>query len=348
MQRETLAPIHVSSSSDTETRPRVTAIIVTYQQERYVGECLRSVLDQTSPPDQVVIADDGSTDGTLEAIRTIHDKRVEIVALPHRGLTALADTYNAALARSRGELVSTIEGDDRWRPHKLALHIDAFTDHSIVVAHGPYAVIGARGTLLRSRVDPPLRLRAGCYDALPANLLMSYVMPVTATIRRSALEAIGGFHQLGDRPHIDHPTYLRLAEHGSFHYTTQVIAEWRKHGASGTSRIVAEDIDRGPALQRELARAVRARTGRNDLPSDVAIDRAWESAHGRQLWNAARLLLRSRRYREASEVLAKARGHRYPLGLRLRLLLVRIAAHAHVDVDAVATIRRRSPFDELE
>lgn len=328
--------------------PSVTAIVVTYQQERYIAECLRSVLEQTRPPDQVVVADDGSTDGTLDVLRSMTDPRIEIVALPHRGLGALADTYNAALGRAHGDLISTIEGDDRWRPGKLALHAAAFAHAAVVVAHGSYAVIGARGRLLRERVDAGPTLRAGPYDALSVSLLMSYVMPVTATIRRRALEAIGGFQQLDDLPHIDHPTYVRLAEYGDFYFTDSVVAEWRKHSASGTSVLVVEDVDRGAALECELALAIRARSPRRDVPSPAAIERAWESAHGRQLWNAARLLLREGRHRDAREVLRRANGHRYPVPLRLRLVVAAAAAWAQLDLDRVISIFRRSPFEELD
>lgn len=330
------------------SRLTLAALVITYQQEAFVEEAIRSVLDQLEPVDDIILVDDGSTDRTVEFAQRVGGDRLRCLRLPHRGIGALAETYNAGLRQTTTDLVSILEGDDRWLPTKAAAHRRAFANLDVVLAHGPYAVIGARGTSLKSRVDPPVHMKPGRYDAFPSHLIASYIMGATVTVRRSAALAIGGFAQLGGTPHIDYPTYLALAKLGPFHYDDRVHAEWRKHGRSGTTRLAGVDLA-GAAMCRALALEVRASSERSDLPSERTITHSWEAAQGRQLWNAARLLLRAGRHEEARRLLRQARLRNYPPGLRLQLLTAGLAALLRRDVEGIArVIKRRSVFDELE
>lgn len=330
--------------------PRLTlaALVITYQQEAFVEEAIRSVLHQLQPVDDIILVDDGSTDRTVELAQRVGGDRLRCLRLPHRGIGALAETYNAGLRHATTDLVSILEGDDRWLPTKAAAHRRAFADPDVVLAHGPYAVIGARGTSLRPRVDPPVHLAQGRYDAFPSHLLASYIMGVTVTLRRSAALAIGGFAQLGGTPHIDYPTYLALAQLGPFHYDDRVHTEWRKHGQSGTTRLAGVDLA-GAAMCRALALEVRASSERSDLPSERTITRSWEAAQGRQIWNAARLLLKAGRHAEARTLLRGTPTSRHPNGLRLRLMAARVAALLRTDVEPLARLwGGASVFDDLD
>src|SRR5258707_3339207 len=94
--------------------PLVTILSPAYNQRRYIGQCIESALSQTYPQWEQIIVDDGSTDGTREIVAEYGDPRIRLICLPHRGLGALAQSYNAALAAARGSLVGILEGDDAW------------------------------------------------------------------------------------------------------------------------------------------------------------------------------------------------------------------------------------------
>ncbi|NUP54884.1 MAG: glycosyltransferase, partial [Gemmatimonadaceae bacterium] len=85
-------------------QPTVTIISPAYNQERYVAQCIESALGQTYPHWEQIFVDDGSTDGTRDVIARYRDPRIRLIALPHRGLGALVESYNAALAGARGAL----------------------------------------------------------------------------------------------------------------------------------------------------------------------------------------------------------------------------------------------------
>jgi glycosyltransferase involved in cell wall biosynthesis len=328
--------------------PRVSALIVTYGHERFIEEAVRSALAQGEVDVEVVVVDDGSRDLTRERVASVTDRRVRLIAEPHRGIERLADTYNAGLAHCRGEFVALLEGDDRWPERKLSSQLTDLADSAVVCAHGEYAVIGARGTMLRPRVPSPVPIRAGAYDALPHHLLMSYIMPVTAVVRRSTLEEIGGFRQLGRTPHWDWPTFLALAERGQFAYRSEVVGHWRKHASSGTMRLTGRDLE-GVELSLRIALATLERLPRRpDLPDASAIRRAWSDAFARQVWHIGRVLLVARDHARAREFAYSALARGCSLSLRARLLLIVLAAVARVDLEgSLRLLRRRSTLEEL-
>lgn len=279
--------------------------------------------------------DDGSPDGTVAAARAVDDPRVRVIAREHGGIKALADTYNAGLAECRGELIALLEGDDRWPATKLGAQIPAFEDPDVVVSHGLYSVIGPSGETLHPGVQPPLAIPEGKYEALAYLLQASYVMPVTAVVRREALVKTGGFHQIEGTSHCDYATFLPLGQHGRFHFRSLPLGEWRRHESAGTYRIMEYS---GAGVGMRMALDVRAGTDRRDLPTPDQIRRAWSDAEARRVWGNARILLLDHRYREARTMLGAALLRPASASMRLRLALAAVGAVLHRDVEWLARL----------
>jgi len=325
---------------------RVSALVVTYAHAAYVREALTSIMSQTRPVDEIVVVDDGSPDDTLTEVRAVADDRFRILARPHAGLEQVAETYNAGIAACTGDVIAFCEGDDRWPLDKLERQLPAFDDPDVVLSHGRYAVIGARGSPLHPGVAPQIAIPEGAYDPLPYMLRASYIMLVTVATRRNALVASGGLHQLGST-HGDYPTYLALAERGKFHYTSAALGEWRRHGRSAVYQLAG-----APSSAEECARlaiAARERTGRTDLPSAIEIRRMWDVHRARHAWYTARVLLLGGRRAEARRLVLSGLQLPSSIGIKLRLALALAASILPLDLEAVArAITGRSVFSELE
>ena len=111
------APAPAPAPSDESTEPRVTVIIPSYQHEEFIVRTIRSVLDQSRRDLAVIVADDASTDGTVEAARGIDDPRLSVmVNAENRGL---GETISAALEQANTPYVAILNSDDLFHPDRL-------------------------------------------------------------------------------------------------------------------------------------------------------------------------------------------------------------------------------------
>ena len=91
----------------------ISVIIPLYNKEREIGDTLRSVLAQTLQPTEIVVVDDGSTDGSADAVRAIASPLVKLVTQANAGVCA---ARNRAIAESAGDLIALLDADDTWEP----------------------------------------------------------------------------------------------------------------------------------------------------------------------------------------------------------------------------------------
>lgn len=119
---------------DVSNSPAVSVIIPVYNLEKYLEPCLESVARQTFPDFEAIVVDDGSTDGSLEAIRryVAGDARFKVVATPNQGVARARETV---LSRAGGEYVCFLDGDDWWELDMLEKMIGA------IRANGGYDIV---------------------------------------------------------------------------------------------------------------------------------------------------------------------------------------------------------------
>ncbi len=116
--------------------PRVTALIDTYNHERFIADAITSVLAQDFPATdlEIIVVDDGSTDRTHEIIEKF-GSRVRLISKSNGGQ---ASAFNAGIPEARGEIIAFLDGDDAWAPTKIArvaAHFDAHPEVG-VIGHG--------------------------------------------------------------------------------------------------------------------------------------------------------------------------------------------------------------------
>lgn len=119
--------------------PTVSVVIPSYNHERFVGEAIDSVRDQTLQDWELIVIDDGSGDGSCEVIgsRARDDDRIKLVRQPNAGAHA---AINRGIAMARGEFVAILNSDDRFAPRRLARLHEACTG----AAPTDFAVTGVR------------------------------------------------------------------------------------------------------------------------------------------------------------------------------------------------------------
>jgi glycosyltransferase involved in cell wall biosynthesis len=253
-------------------QPLVTIITTVHNLERYVERCISSVIDQTYSNWEQIIVDDGSSDSTEYRIAQFKDPRIRYIRLPHRGLGALADSYNVAFKAGTGLLVAVLEGDDYWPTDKLAEQVPAFADPEIQLTWGRAIVVDEQDRQRWMWPRPALPRQDLSMEELFRRLTRTNILTPTVTVmaRRPALEKIGGFHQPAGALFVDLPTWLRLTAlaPGKARMLDALLGYYRVHQAQMSTQhdfsyrtSQARVVD---AVVSELSPSTRERLGWND------------------------------------------------------------------------------------
>ncbi len=174
------------------TQPLVSVIISSYNHAAYIEACIRSVLEQTYKPVELLVYDDGSRDDSVAIIQALADRHgFFFQAQANQGLAA---TLNAGIKRARGNFIAPFGSDDIMLAERFERQMPWLLAHPEVgIAAGNIIKIdehGARHPAKRQRHYPPRSLD---FNDMFRGLKEG---PPTATLlfRREALEAIGGFN----------------------------------------------------------------------------------------------------------------------------------------------------------
>ena len=178
----------VTPTASTE-RPAVSVLIAALDEKESIARSVRSVLAQQDVELEVIVADDGSTDGTADVVRREFGDRVRVLRLPHGGKGAALER---ARAIARHPVLVTVDADTELAPHALAELAAAFVDRRVEAAAGAVVPREPRGLLARFQVTEYLKntlVRSG-WSALGA---LDQVPGALAAIRASSLDHAGGF-----------------------------------------------------------------------------------------------------------------------------------------------------------
>ena len=190
---------------------------------RFIGDSIRSVIQQRGLDVQHIIQDAGSEDETLNVLRSFGD-RVEWTSERDLGQS---DGLNKALERATGEWVAWLNADEYYLPDGLRVLVEAGERHSADVVYGDYVTVDDMGRFIGLRPQHP-------FSARILRLYGPFVASVSMIVRRSVLGEYPWDPSL--RVVMDWDLYLGLASKGaSFRYITYPVGAFRLHAdqASG-------------------------------------------------------------------------------------------------------------------
>jgi glycosyltransferase involved in cell wall biosynthesis len=216
------------------TNPLVSIITPTYNHEKFIAECIESVLAQTFPGWEMIIIDDASTDNTPYIIEKYVKNEPRIKFIRHNtnwGMYRLANTYNQALELSQGVYIAILEGDDFWPLNKISIQLPLFNDDEAVLTYGKCWIISPNSE--RNFVSPLKNYYRNKNQLFKELVLFKNCIPaVTVMIKKCALEKIEGFHQPFEIPVVDYPTWLELLFLGEFLGINEILGYYRWHSTS--------------------------------------------------------------------------------------------------------------------
>lgn len=225
--------------------PRVSVVMAAFNAEFRIEGTLSSVLEQTFTDFELLVIDDGSTDGTAELLGRISaaDPRVRCLTQANSGPGA---ARNRGIREARGELIAFMDHDDVWHPEKLSLQVglfDARPGLSVVTCYS--TVIGEDGTSLGWRLGG--ETHGNVYVEMIEWDMVSGGS--VAMVRRAALEAVGGYDE-ALRYREDWDLWIRLSRQFTFGSVSRILVGFTRH-ARNSSRDYEHMANEGERVLRK-------------------------------------------------------------------------------------------------
>jgi glycosyltransferase involved in cell wall biosynthesis len=185
--------------------PEVSVIIPTYNRRAMVREAVDSVLAQTAASFELIVVDDGSSDGTTDDLARLSakcSKTIRIDRIANRGPAA---SRNHGVAIARAPLLAFLDSDDLWAPDKLAWHLEFMRENPA------YAISQTDEIWIRNgqRVNPGMRHRKRAGDFFVESLRTCLISPSAVLIKKHLFDSIGGFDE-DMRAAEDYDLWLRI------------------------------------------------------------------------------------------------------------------------------------------
>ncbi len=278
-------------------RANISVVVPAYNAERSIGETIESILNQTMPPTEVIVIDDGSLDGTAGVVRGF-GTRVKYERQENAGASA---ARNRGIALAKGEYLAFLDADDLWLPQKLEKQIALLERNPDLRWVYSDAFIFADGQPeSTTRVGRHLKLRSG--NIFEALLLGDFIASPTPVIHREVFARLGAF--LIQPPRFvyaeDWEMWLRIAQYYPVGLVDEPLARYRMSTDSASQSL-------GSIRRHEIAVELLGSVIRRNPKVTAAL--AHKAMHNVCLASAGRMIQQTA-IPEARAVLKEAFRHR--------------------------------------
>ena len=258
----------------------ISVVIPLYNKSPYILRTLESVLNQTYTDFEVVVVDDGSTDGGEKIVESFTDPRIRLVRQANAGVSA---ARNAGIKAARGEWIAFQDADDQWVPEKLALQMEQIKKKPDIqwISGGFIRVRNGVTVCYKERFkDKWFEADSIISDALVPLAQGYHICTITIMIKREILIDIGGFDEnLTSGEDLD--LWVRMAVRYPCHlYIDKVLAIYNIE-LEGAGSVVAIKKSNEPAVKlinNILSRIEKVRGDRVELLRQFARVVVWRRA----------------------------------------------------------------------
>ena len=219
-----------------------------YDRAHYLGAAMQSVFEQTFEDFELIVVDDGSTDGTQDLLRQVRDDRLRILGQDHQGIST---AVNTGIQAAQGTYIARLDSDDVWLPEMLAILVPVLDEQpEIGFVYAKAQGMDVTGQPLGDERGSPIPYARNGFRSL---LCGDCTCNITVIARRTCFERVGLFDQ-SLRTSGDWDMWLRVARYYPFAYVDQVVARYRWHpgNITGTDSpdFAATTTDRAKVLDK--------------------------------------------------------------------------------------------------
>lgn len=211
--------------------PLVSIVMVNYNHEDFLRDSIESVLQQTYPNWELILVDDGSTDKSVDIIKSYDDVRIKPIFLSKNSHICIAT--NRGLEKVNGELVARLDSDDIWRKDKLEKQVKFFDEHPDAnVSFTKLDIIDETNTVVNDKIKDLYDLynhrQKDQKDWLRFFFFVgNSLIQSTMMYRKSALDKVGYFNLAYVQAH-DLDFFVRLSKHYTFDFIEEPLCRYRR------------------------------------------------------------------------------------------------------------------------
>lgn len=200
----------------------VSIITPVYNSEKYIGDTIKSVLEQTYKNWEMLIIDDCSTDNTAEAINQFDDPRIKYFKLDKNSGAAVA--RNVALEKAKGRYIAFLDADDIWKPEKIEKQVEFMMKNQIGFSYTGYEILREKKNKI---IKMPKKLNYGEF------MKNTIIGTLTVMLDR---DIVGEVRMVDVRKDHDSMTWAKLLREGNTAYgLNESLAVYRKVSGSISS-----------------------------------------------------------------------------------------------------------------
>ena len=219
-----------------DSSPKVSVFIASYNHAQFLTECLDSILTQNYQNFEIVVVDDGSTDGSLDILKDYQDRfpeKVRCYRHPDNKNHGISATSNLAICHSRGEYLAWIGSDDAWYPEKLELQITQLEENPALGMVYCYAdLIDREGKIIPGQYGVDVT-----NDSNPVGQMIYSCHPpaMTVVFRRKCLDDVGPFNE--SLVYSDWELFVRIFARWKVGFIAKSLAMYRIHDTNVSKKI---------------------------------------------------------------------------------------------------------------
>lgn len=278
----------------------VSVVIPVYNNGPYIAAAVTSVLSQTRQPTEIIVVDDGSTDGTAAALQS-YGNRIKYVYQQNRGEPA---ARNRGIRESQSEHIAFLDGDDLWRANKLELQMSYLQQNpDCALAYTDMSTFDANGVIDAS-VKERFRMSLPSGRIFSALFMRALFGSGSVIIRRECVDKVGYFDEellVGS----DYEMWLRIARHFDVGAVDQPLLMYRHHATMSTRGLGLRMCNGIPWEVAVLTKILRLYPGAIDELGKPAIARRLAKPYA----DLAYARLRRSDHKNARPLLRKAMGY---------------------------------------
>lgn len=228
------ALILMPHSQNCKMKALVSIIIPAYNAEAYLGQALASVLIQSESCFEVLVVNDGSTDGT-DALATAFSERDSRIRLLTKTNGGVSSARNLGLSESTGTYIAFLDADDVWLENHLESSLEAINSSDVVVSYPQW--VDDKGELIGPYPYGPNESEVSAFPVSLAN--HNFINPSWLFMRRTVFEKIGGFDEDPEIQHAEDWDYaLRMVKANfQFVFSGAKTVMYRRHENAATTKM---------------------------------------------------------------------------------------------------------------